>query len=279
MGILSLLTSLVVFQMAAIATLAIAGEPPNPQALTPLTNGHAHNDYAHARPLVEALENGFCSIEADVFASEGKLLVGHDARQLDPSRTLQSLYLDPLRRQVKKNNGRVYANGPTVILLIDLKTRPGRTYSLLRKVLAEYVDILTVERHGKVEQRALQAILSGYSPRKELTEDPIRYAALDGREGDLDSKESTQLIPLVSMSWAGLFQWRGEGDFPPDEKAKLRGMVARAHASHRRIRFWATPDRPNFWRELQSAGVDLINVDDLAGLRAFLLKAADGKGS
>jgi hypothetical protein len=91
-----------------------------PQAVTPLMHGHAHNDYEHNRPLSEAIENGFCSIEADVFADRGKLFVTHDAKHLDNDRTLQSLYLDPLRRRIKDNGGRVYAGGPTVILLIDL---------------------------------------------------------------------------------------------------------------------------------------------------------------
>ena len=34
----------------------------------------------------------------------------------------QALYLDPLRERVRKNGGRVYANGPEFTLLIDLKS-------------------------------------------------------------------------------------------------------------------------------------------------------------
>src|SRR5207248_11266800 len=35
-------------------------------ATTPLliTNGFAHNDYEHTRPLLDALELGFCAVEA-----------------------------------------------------------------------------------------------------------------------------------------------------------------------------------------------------------------------
>ena len=43
----------------------------------PLGQAHAHNDYYHKRPLVDALSHGFCSVEADVFLKNGKLLVGH----------------------------------------------------------------------------------------------------------------------------------------------------------------------------------------------------------
>ena len=36
------------------------------------------------------------------------------------------------------------------------------------------------------------------------------------------------------------------------------------------IRFWATPDKEPMWSELNEAGVDLINADNLSGLRQFL---------
>jgi hypothetical protein len=44
-------------------------------APVPLTRAHAHNDYLHARPLFDALDHGFCSVEADVWLVDGKLLV------------------------------------------------------------------------------------------------------------------------------------------------------------------------------------------------------------
>ena len=47
-------------------------------------------------------------------------------------------------------------------------------------------------------------------------------------------------------------------------------IVRKAHQSGRMIRFWATPDRVSVWRELNEAGVDLINADNLSGLRQFL---------
>jgi hypothetical protein len=55
---------------------------------------------------------------------------------------------------------------------------------------------------------------------------------------------------------------------------------AHAHENGQLIRFWATPDIPGkereaFWTELLEAGVDLVNTDDLSGLRAFLLARGD----
>ena len=74
----------------------------------PLLHAHAHNDYEHARPLAEALERGFCSVEADVYLVEGRLLVAHDRKDVKPERTLASLYLDPLRDRVRRGGGKFF---------------------------------------------------------------------------------------------------------------------------------------------------------------------------
>ena len=63
---------------------------------------------------------------------------------------------------------------------------------------------------------------------------------------------------------------------PDAERAKLRRIVREAHKKGRRVRFWATPDRPSpartaVWSELLAAGVDLVGTDDLDGLKTFLL--------
>jgi len=65
---------------------------------TPLARAHAHNDYLHPRPLLDALDHGFTSVEADVWIVNGALLVAHDQRDVMPERTLRALYLEPLRR-------------------------------------------------------------------------------------------------------------------------------------------------------------------------------------
>jgi len=46
------------------------------------------------------------------------------------------------------------------------------------------------------------------------------------------------------------------------------------HAQGRQLRFWNTPDRPDVWRTLRDADVDIIGADNLPALRAFFV---DGK--
>ncbi|MGX5358125.1 hypothetical protein [Kocuria sp. KH4] len=64
---------------------------------------------------------------------------------------------------------------------------------------------------------------------------------------------------------------------PHRRRVVLHAHVEQAHAAGYRVRFWAThdiagPARENLWRELQAAGVDHINTDDLPGLQDHLTR-------
>ncbi len=238
--------------------------------IRPLTRAHAHNDYAHKRPLRDALDQGFCSVEADIFLVESKLLVGHDRSDLRPDRTLQSLYLDPLAERVKSNGGLVFPNGPRFYLLIDFKTEAGPTWGQLKQVLTGYTNMLTGFQGVKVMTNAVTLVLSGNSPRSLLATDELRWAAIDGRVPDLELNPSPALVPWVSESWSSHFTWRGEGEMPADQLAKLKGYANQTHAQGRMLRLWGAPDNAVTWKVLYDSGVDLINTDRLAQLREFL---------
>jgi len=248
-----------------------------PPKIVPLNRAHSHNDYTQERPLDDALDHGFCSVEVDIHLIKGKLLVAHEADQIQMERTLQSLYLEPLCKRVSENNGWVYPDGPQFTLLIDIKSDAEVTYKALRQVLKEYDGILTTFNSESQIDRAVIAILSGNRSRQIMEQDTLRYSAYDGRLEDLDSKAPPTFIPLISDRWTKYFTWKGEGPMPDEERQKLRVIVKTAHLQGRRMRFWETPDRPSparkaVWRELLLADVDLINTEDLHGLQQFLLE-------
>ena len=241
--------------------------------LSPLPQAHSHNDYEHQRPLLDALDQGFCSVEADVWLVNGELRVAHDLKDAKPGRTLQSLYLDPLQARIHRNGGRVFRDGPTITLLIDVKSDATNSYVLLRDVLKRYEKVLTRYSGERIETNAITVILSGNRARGLMASEVTRLAAYDGRLADLDSKDSPHFIPLISDNWTLHFKWRGrkaDGPLPDLEKAKLRQIVTLTHEQGRRLRFWGTTDTQEMWAELDAAGADLINTDNLPGLAEFL---------
>ena len=238
-------------------------------AQTPLPNAHAHNDYEHARPLLDALEHGFCSVEADVWLVDGALLVAHDEEDVTPERTLEALYLEPLAARVAANSGRVYPDGPEFILLVDSKSRPSTTYAALVESLKRFESMLTTFSDDGEQAGAVRVIVSGGRPLRDMLAEEHHVAAYDGRIPDLDADYSSAFMPLVSASFATAFP---DAAVPLDEttKAEIRALTDAAHAKGRKFRFWATPEDERVWADLIACGVDLINTDQLERLRAFL---------
>jgi hypothetical protein len=232
---------------------------------------HAHNDYAHARPLFDALDHHFGSVEADVFLVNGKLLVGHDEMDLTFERTLQSLYLDPLRDRIQANHRHVYAGDSSAFyLMIDVKSGAEPTYAALREALRPYREMLTIWRQDEPRPGPVTIILSGNRARQTIGREDERLLAIDGRLEDLDGDAPPSLIPWISAPWKKTFTWNGAGDMPPQEREKLQALTRQAHQQGRMIRFWETPETRAAWQELRAAGVDLINTDDLEGLANLL---------
>lgn len=244
---------------------------------TPLRRAHAHNDYLHERPLHDALSHRFTSVEADVFLVDGELLVAHEPETLDPTRTLRSLYLDPLGDRVRANGGAVYRDHHRPVqLLIDIKTDGAAAYLELHRQLSSYRSMLSTYSYGAVRYGAVTPVISGdRAARVPMEAQRVRHAFYDGRLEDLGSAARASFVPLISSNWTTSFTWLGVGAFPTAERAELHRVIRTAHRRGQRVRFWATPDvagpaRDAVWTELLAAGVDHINTDDLVGLERFL---------
>ncbi|GGG71880.1 hypothetical protein GCM10011374_40790 [Kocuria dechangensis] len=253
---------------AAVAAEAELGEP--------LAQAHAHNDYEHERPLLDALEHGFTSVEADVWLVDGELRVAHDSWELAGAPTLEEAYLDPLAELVSPDGKQLYPGyDGDFQLLIDLKSAGPQTWAAVEEELAEHRKFITRYQDGKVKDRAVEAVISGNRPLADMQAAETRYSFYDGRSTDLGSGLDPEFMPLVSENWTKLFTWQGVGQIPAAERERLHEYVAQAHEAGYRVRFWATNDiagqaRENLWSELRAAGVDHINTDDLEGLEKFL---------
>ncbi|KAI0858833.1 hypothetical protein F4860DRAFT_526725 [Xylaria cubensis] len=108
---------------------------------------HSHNDYLRKTPLFTALVAGCMSVEADVWLSddEDDLLIGHTRNSLTSTKTLRSMYIEPLLEILNGQNPTwaassvydrakgIFATQPntTVVLLIDVKEKPETVWPLL----------------------------------------------------------------------------------------------------------------------------------------------------
>lgn len=265
------LVFIVVFILGCILIVRWAYGEEVPAAAGPivLPNAHSHNDYLRDRPLLDALDRGFCSVEADIFLVDGALLVAHDRDKCTPDRTLDALYLKPLWERFQAQ-GAVYPQAAPFTLLIDIKADGAVAYAALDQQLAAYDAMLTHFTDSATSPGAVTVIISGDRPVDAILKSSPRRAGIDGRLSDLNGPLNPHQMPLISDNWLKHFKWTGQGAMPKAQADKLAEIVKQTHDNGIRLRFWAIPQSESIWQTLNDAGVDLLNADDLGKLQALL---------
>jgi glycerophosphoryl diester phosphodiesterase len=236
-----------------------------------IDKGHAHNDYEHERPLMQALELGYRSVEVDVWLHDGQLKVSHDNTDLDKKPTLQTLYLEPLKNLYKTAFRYKLTEAEPLVLMIDIKSDAEETYAL-RRVLAQYDPILTKYTAGKAAKNNLISVLvSGNKPLKDIAAETESYVTMDVNFTYANTRATDKNITRVSSDYSDYFKWNGIGTMPKEELEKLIALVKDAHAQQRDIRFWAAPNTAELWKTFLDAGVDWINTDKLEEFQQFYI--------
>lgn len=230
----------------------------------------SHNDYYQPEPLMTAVRQGFQMVEADIHLVDGKLYVAHDPPDTSKTPVLEELYLEPLSTLSEQRNGRIQPTSTLPFYLVmDVKTGASETYEVVTEVLLPYRHLFTRLEDGERIEGAVNLLISGNRPQLN-GDDPFRMSFIDGRIPDLGKGYSTELYPVISDNWGNYFTWDGTGTIPEQEYDMLESLVSQAHDEGKLIRFWATPDSDTMWEVLTSAGVDIINADDVTGLQQFL---------
>ncbi|HMJ71530.1 MAG TPA: phosphatidylinositol-specific phospholipase C/glycerophosphodiester phosphodiesterase family protein [Cyclobacteriaceae bacterium] len=218
----------------------------------------AHNDYIKAEPFYKAFDLKAAYIEADIFLRDEKLLVAHTRLEIDPSKTIQTMYLDPISEKVKAGNDSLYG----LTLMIDLKTEGAPTLAALVNVLEQYPMLTSCP--------GLSITVSGsYPPPGEWKNYPD-YIRFDGRPRMEYTREQLDRITLISTSFNSVSSWNGKGEIPARDLQKIKTVIDEAHKLGKPVRFWASPDAPNAWTKFIGIGVDVLNSDDVQALAIFL---------
>jgi len=233
----------------------------------PHPNAHAHNDYEHQRPLLDAIENGFSSVEADVHLHNGKLLVAHN-RATDRSPTLERLYLIPLDSILKLNDNFIYPGSKvSFYLMMDIKTESESTFKVLKEILNHYPRL-----NCSISLCAVKIFLSGERPAATILKEGYSGFGIDGRPDDVGKGIPVDLMPVISDTYKNWSTWDGHSMPTENDLHRINGLAQRVHNEGKKLRLWAIPDNELVWDALLKVGVDFINTDRLNELNTFLKK-------
>jgi len=241
------------FRMRTLSTLLLLLP-----TLTLAQQVHSHNDYEKPAPLTAAWEARAASVEADVFLVDGRLLLAHTRHELNPARTLDSLYLRPLLRLFDQHKDKVSPDRKYALqLLIDVKDQAIPTLRKQEEVIAP----MRTRFDRAINPLAVQLVVSGNRPPVDTWVDYPPHLLFDGRPNEVYDAETLKHVGLISDTFRNYSRWNGEGELPDRDRETLKRIIKRVHGYGKPIRFWATPDTPAAWKQLAKLGVDFINTD------------------
>ena len=230
-------------------------------------NAHSHNDYQNKIPFWTAYNAGFGSIEADIWAVNGVLMVAHQEKEITAERTLDQLYIQPIVKLFKTNGGKAWAkNNNTLQLMIELKSSVEPTLSLLVQTLKQYPEVFD----QKVNNRAVRIVITGKQPSVVAFAKYPSNIYFDGNLHQPYTSAQLKRVPLFSFNLAEFTKWKGKNDIPVNEAKRISQVIDSVHLLGSKIRFWNAPDFIDAWKTFINLKVDYINTDNIAKLSEYL---------
>lgn len=240
---------------------------PDPCTGGVLLPAYSHNDYRNSRPLLDALLLGYRGVEVDVFLQNGDLVVGHDRSELRRERTLEHLYLTPLRNRLDACGYLLQGSTP-FLLNIELKEKDTEAFRVLVDQLERYDGLF--RRSASASNAPVRLTLVGWWPQPMTGPDYLTVQlAMDG-EATEPLARPTSAIGLVSVDYGKALKWNGKGKVPASAAAALAAARDMAETLGVPLRVHQAPARRSIYQWLLASGVRLIGVKDLAAGRELL---------
>ncbi|WPR76140.1 alkaline phosphatase [Algoriphagus sp. NG3] len=228
---------------------------------------HSHNDYLQTVPFWTAYSAGASSIEVDVILKDGKLMAAHEPETIDPKRTLESLYLDPISEGLKSG----VISSIDFHLLVDLKTEAYTTLEVLLESMSNYDEIL----YGKGNPAGLKLIISGNRPQPTDFQKYPGWMFFDYQSNELNSYLPWEKIGMVSLSFSRFSVWNGKGRMVESERSAVQEFIDLVHSFNKPVRFWGSPDSKSAWKAFYEMGEDYINTDHPIAAAEYLGKLGE----
>ena len=254
---------------------------------------HSHNDYWRRVPLYDAIAAGCTGVEADIWlpsngGTNQSLQVGHTRRALKSTRTLASLYIDPLVSILDHQNNMTPGAGipgrkvgvfdsnisTTLVLLLDFKSDGQQLWPIVHEALEplrEQGYLSSWDAGSKATIfRPITVVATGNAPfDRVVANTTYRDIFFDAPLSELsDPKYTSENSYYASANFDQAIGKTHLGRLSLLQRAKVDDQVDAAARKGLKSRYWNTPNWPavsriRIWSALVGSGVGMLNADNL----------------
>ena len=204
------------------------------------------------------------SLEGDVYLVDSVLMVAHDKKDIQATKTLYSMYLQPFIELYKQYNGFVSSDKSyKPVLVIDIKENGAAVISQLVRLLDNHRSVFD----RSVNAAAVKVVLSGDRGAISKWSSYAPFIFFDGRPYETYDSATIQRVAFISDTYLNYYIKQDSGNNP-----KLQALVKKIHDMGKLVRIWGMPDEASSWQMQQQLGIDIINTNKVAECREYFLK-------
>lgn len=174
---------------------------------------HSHNDYEQNFPFWKAYVVGASSIEADVFLINDTLFVAHHEHEIKHPRTLETLYLKPIRYLFTDESLKTHP----FQLLIDIKSEAIAT---LNKIVETFHP--TEKLLYPFNPEGVKIVISGSRPNPSDYDKYPDYIFFDWQS--TDNPENSDKVAMVSLNFRNYSQWSGDKPITNIQEEEIKSL-------------------------------------------------------
>jgi len=244
--------------------------------------GHSHNDYLQKRPLYQAIELGYGSIEIDICLTHTtkELKVAHIPWFLSGKKNIEELYFAPLAKMIdEKDSLFKYTIDNPLHLLIDFKKNADSTYKYLQRVFVKYNKYITQYKNGEIIYKAPLVInITGNKPWNAIMKDSITYAKIDGgfrlnktAPYGLNNFDTSYVkyIGRVASNYKQLLKFKKKFENEETFFWVLKENIKTYNDAGITTRYYEVPNNKKSWEFIIKCGISWVNVDKLVDFSNF----------
>lgn len=221
-----------------------------------LINAVVASDQNNNRPALEAIEKRFSAIMVEVNANKnGDILAG---RHL-----FEKLYLSNFKKLLPANNGWLFEQPEELMLFVVLKDDPLKLWEPFCKLIDQYQELFTSFNNGVRKKGPIRLIVGGKLPVDELIRNSPSWYGFMLPLSESEKHEAWR-NPVVVFDYKKYFKWKGESHMPNPQYHSLLSYSKNVHKTGKLIYLSNTYSGNNYWNIILGAGVDYIEIDNMA---------------
>jgi len=229
-------------------------------------------NFLNKNDLWESIGNGVINFEADVMYIYGKNYVTEampdSANHKLP--TLSDAYLYPLYNQFKKNNGEIIAGFQgDVFLILNFAFQPTQIYKQLAIEMRPFQDMLSYKVDGNEHKGKLKILVRDKAAFEKINSIKPSFLGLVGNLIDIDKNIDSEKMPVIDMNFSELTNWKGTGNIPFEDFAKIKDLVSKIHAQKKKASLSNCPVYKTVADLIKTSGIDYLITNDPTRMATF----------